>query len=354
MPITNPDTPESAKAMVQEWAAGSYRMNRMGGLIEIVRKCKNEEQLRWVAEALAIALRPHGRPAGRTMPGTKAPTPAPGALNAPDEIIESSFVELEVEEDEARPPAAPLAIPAQAKPPGKLVESRPPSRISPPTAQAQAPAPKAAAPAPPVDLSLPTPSKDDTKMRRAHTRSIPPPLAPSPETMPRIDPATLPPGVDPDILADVLRVEQCRRIFESSNQQIETWEVFCLVMMEGDITRIELERVLALRAAGDTLGFTEGATEMFQKVLELRKKFGTFAQQVRDYVSTLQVGRFGKDTIETALGFLIVSGRGREAASRWLTEPKRNEPEASGRWEGLIATAMRYQTAAMHLRQAKK
>ena len=166
-----------------------------------------------------------------------------------------------------------------------------------------------------------------------------------------IDRRQLPAGVDPDILADVMRVEQARKIFESTHQQIEMWEVFTLVMLEGDKSRNELVKLLALRAANQMGAFTEGALDLFQMLLKQRAKYAKFVREVRAYVGSLPVGRFGKETLEMALGFLVVSARGREAAQRWIGEPKRSEPEAANRWEALISTTMRYQTVLQGLRK---
>jgi hypothetical protein len=116
-------------------------------------------------------------------------------------------------------------------------------------------------------------------------------------------------------------------------------------MVEGDKSRTEIERLLALRAGGKTEEFSEGALALFEQLLSLRAKYGKFIRDLRGYVADLEVGRFGKETLEMALGFLAVSGRGRDAAQRWMADPKRFRAEASGRWEALISTTMRYQTA---------
>lgn len=355
------DSPESARAAARGWIASGEPISKMEDLIRIFRRCRNEEGLRYLVEALVAALRTRTKAMPRPLwdSGTRAPqflemeaepkvppprrmpsappsakpaSPiAPAAAPAPEVL--PVFGAIEFVEIQADPPAPVLEMPPRAAEPEPEPEPPPPPRP------------------PPVRAPVLIGPGEEPKRATKFTAAPPPPLPTAPETIPVIDPAKLMPGVDAEILADILRVGQCRRIFESTNHPIEEWEVFCLVMMEGDLTRVNLERILALRAVNDTKGFAEGSEALYQKLLALRARFGPFVEQVRDFVSKLPIGRFGKETTDMALGFLVVSTRGREAAARWINDPKRSEPEAAGRWEGLIATSMRYQAAINSLKK---
>jgi len=173
-------------------------------------------------------------------------------------------------------------------------------------------------------------------------RPSPPPVAvapPSPVSL------ILPRGVNPEVLEDVRRVDHCRKIFEETHQEIEVWEVFCLVMLDGDGTRTLLEQTLAHKEKANSRGFMDGALALFDRLVKLRAQHGKFVRELRGYLAQLPVGSFGKETMEMALGFIVASGRGRDRAQLWLQEPGRDKQEAAGRIEDVISRTMNYQTA---------
>src|SRR6185436_17157745 len=173
-------------------------------------------------------------------------------------------------------------------------------------------------------------------------RPLPPPVAvapPSPVSL------ILPRGVNPEVLEDVRRVDHCRKIFEETHQEIEVWEVFCLVMLDGEGTRTLLEQTLASKEKADARGFMDGAMALFDRLVKLRAAHGKFVRELRGYLAQLPVGSFGKETMEMALGFIVASGRGRDRAQLWLQEPNRYKQEAAGRLEDVISRTMNYQTA---------
>ena len=155
----------------------------------------------------------------------------------------------------------------------------------------------------------------------------------------------LPRGVNPEILEDVKRVDQCRKVFEETHQQIEVWEVFCLVMIDAQATKESMEWLLHLKQKGDKVAFQEGALQLFERLLKLRARYGKFVKDLRGFLATLPVGTFGKDTMEMALGFIVASDRGRNRAQMWIQEPSRYKMEAAGRLEDIISRVMNYQTA---------
>jgi hypothetical protein len=227
---------------------------------------------------------------------------------------------------------------------GPLLPSGPPAAAPPPSPSAPAPAPSpapaqvaatapVAAPAPkPAPAPVPAAAMDKSGTLRP-SESV------SPVTL------ILPRGVNPEILEDVQRVDQCRRIFEETHQEIEVWEVFCLVMLDGDATRGALEKLTALKQGGDQKAFVEGAMQLFERLLKVRAQHGKFVRDLRVFLATLPIGTFGKETMEMALGFIIASPRGRDRAQLWLTEPGRYKQEAAGRLEDVVSRTMNYQTA---------
>jgi hypothetical protein len=189
------------------------------------------------------------------------------------------------------------------------------------------PEPKAPEPPrPPPKAPEPTPAKAETQSASVVT-------------------LILPRGVNPEILSEVRRVEQCRKIFEESHQEIEVWEVFCMVMLDAEATRESMEKLLKLKESGDRQGFVDGAMKLFDRLLKVRAQHGKFVKDLRAYLATLPVGTFGKETMEMALGFIVASARGRDRAQTWLNEPARYRPEAAGRLEDVISRTMNYQTA---------
>jgi hypothetical protein len=232
-----------------------------------------------------------------------------------------------------KPLEGPLLPPADGAPAAVEPAAAPAPRPAPPPPPAPAPAPAPAAPAP-------APSRVEAP--------VSPPPAPEPaapasssETVSII----LPRGVNPEILNDVRRVDQCRQIFAETHQEIEVWEVFCLVMLDAEATRAAVERLLHLKRTGEQQAFMDGALELFEKLLKIRAQLGKFVRDLRAYLATLPVGSFGRETMEMALGFIVASGRGRERAQLWLSEPARYRVEAAGRLEDIISRTMNYQTA---------
>lgn len=212
---------------------------------------------------------------------------------------------------------------------GPLIPSGPPE--APPK---EAPA----APKPPPPEARPEPRlASETTSRQA-----PPPVVvaqPSPVSL------ILPRGVNPEVLEDVRRVDQCRKIFEETHQDIEVWEVFCLVMLDGDGTKTLLEQTLGAKEKANAAAFMDGAMGLFDRLIKLRAQHGKFVRELRGYLAQLPVGSFGKETMEMALGFIVASGRGRDRAQLWLAEPNRYKQEAAGRLEDVISRTMNYQTA---------
>ncbi len=227
----------------------------------------------------------------------------------------------------ATPLTGPL-IPTRPTHAGEAASHAPPVQHA-----AAAPPPPPAAP-PPVAAPPPAPA--------AVPAASPPSVhvaSPSPVSL------ILPRGVNPEILEDVRRVEQCQKIFEETHQEIEVWEVFCLVMLDPEGTRTLMEETLRKKEQKDAGGFMDGALQLFDRLVKIRAQHGKFVRDLRGYLAGLQVGTFGKETMEMALGFIVASGRGRDRALLWLAEPGRYRSEACGRLEDVVSRTMNYQTA---------
>jgi hypothetical protein len=267
---------------------------------------------------------------------------ASSKLSAISAIVQSYQRSLREYKPAPPPPSSPLDKESrpQLQPRFQLREPALNGPLIPSGAPEAAPkeAPAAPKPAPP-----PEPKPEPRPVAEAPAaRPAPPPVAvvqPSPVSL------ILPRGVNPEVLEDVRRVDQCRKIFEETHQEIEVWEVFCLVMLDGEGTRTLLEQTLGAKEKSNASAFTEGAMALFERLLKLRAQHGKFVRELRGYLGQLPVGSFGKETMEMALGFIVASGRGRDRAQLWLAEPNRYKQEAAGRLEDVISRTMNYQTA---------
>jgi hypothetical protein len=275
---------------------------------------------RWVAD-----------PAGQT-------TEAAMKVKAITAIVESYQRTLREYKPAPPPPSSPLDKESrpQLQPRFQQREAALAGRLIPSGAPAL---PKAAPAAVKAD---PKPPAEPVRPAAEPARPGPPPVAvapPSPVSL------ILPRGVNPEVLEDVRRVDHCRKIFEETHQEIEVWEVFCLVMLDGDGTKTLLESTLQHKEKADARGFMDGALALFDRLVKLRAQHGRFVRELRGYLAQLPVGSFGKETMEMALGFIVASGRGRDRALLWLQEPNRYKQEAAGRLEDVISRTMNYQTA---------
>jgi hypothetical protein len=255
---------------------------------------------------------------------------AAGKIKAISGIVEGYRKALREWKPVPPPPSSPLDKESrpQLQPRFQLVE--------PPLAGPLLPSAHAAVAAP---VAPPTPPSPPAPRPVEHKPALRPSESVSPVTL------ILPRGVNPDILEDVRRVDQCRKIFEETHQEIEVWEVFCLVMLEAELTRSQLEKLLAQKQAGEQQPFVDGAMQLFERLLKVRAQHGKFVRELRAYLAALPIGTFGKETMEMALGFIIASPRGRDRAQLWLTDGSRYRQEAAGRLEDVVSRTMNYQTA---------
>ena len=183
----------------------------------------------------------------------------------------------------------------------------------------------------------------------------PPEPEPPPPTPPAAEPETsskesdsstvLPRGVDLEILDDLRRVEKCGQIFEEAGKKTEVWEVFMMVMADGKAIKEAMDSLANLKAKDDKAGFQEGVDRLFEQVQKLRAEHGTMVRDLRQFVSALPIGSFGKETMELVVGFIIASPRGLARAREWLKDPGRYRMEAAGRLEDVVSRTMNYELA---------
>jgi hypothetical protein len=153
----------------------------------------------------------------------------------------------------------------------------------------------------------------------------------------------LPPGVDPEVLEDVRRVVQCRQIFSRASLPMEVWEALSLVTSDRKIVAQAMDDLSGMNQPGLTQRFSEGAKRLFEQLLKLRSEHGPLVRALRGYFGRLPIGRFGPDTMELTLAFIVNSPQGRQHAKMWLERPDDMAREAATRIEGVVGRALKYQ-----------
>jgi hypothetical protein len=199
---------------------------------------------------------------------------------------------------------------------------------------------------PPVVVSLPDPSPKPVDVDLPTAVFTLDPEVPEVAVAP-LSPVSLilPRGVNPEVLEEIQRVDRCQMIFRKIHRQVEVWEIFCLVMLDSERIRPLVEQTLLHKKRGDAPAFTEGALKLFDLILKIRTQHGEFVRDLCAFLDQIPVGSFGKETVDMALGFIVASGRGRDRAKLWLSDPKRYSQEAAGRFEDVVSRTMNYQTA---------
>ena len=85
--------------------------------------------------------------------------------------------------------------------------------------------------------------------------------------------------------------------------------------------------------------------DAFEKLLDLRFRWTPLVRALSRFIRTLPTGRYGGETLDLAVGFLLASPEGREHARAWIEDPQRLRREAALRLEGVIGRAQKYQAA---------
>lgn len=151
--------------------------------------------------------------------------------------------------------------------------------------------------------------------------------------------------VDPAVLEDLRLAFRCRTIFQETEQETDVWEVILLSTTERANTRQEVDRMLEAKEKGKPAKFHERARNLYTRVLTLRSKEAVWVRPLRVFLARLPVGGLTTDTLEMALGLLVVSSIGRKEAKKWLDEPGRHVDEAVSSLKDLLARARAYQAS---------
>lgn len=152
-------------------------------------------------------------------------------------------------------------------------------------------------------------------------------------------PVELPADVNVDLLEDLRHADKLRHAFGPASPGIELWEAMTLAIEDRASATRAAEQ---LRAGRPDDG---GLIVLLERILDVRTKHSRLATKLRNYFNHLPIGRYNRDLMELAFGFLLASAEGRSRAEQWLEDPQRFIREAAIRVEGVIGKAQKYQAA---------
>ncbi|HLY09821.1 MAG TPA: hypothetical protein VKW04_11000 [Planctomycetota bacterium] len=152
-------------------------------------------------------------------------------------------------------------------------------------------------------------------------------------------PAVLPPDINGDLLEDLRHAERLRLAFGPASPGIELWEAMTLSLDDRAAAQLATDQLRARREDDGTL------VRVLERILDVRTRHSRLAIKLRNYMNHLQIGRYNRDLMELAFGFLLASPEGRGRAEQWLEDPQRFLREAAIRVEGVIGKAQKYQAA---------
>jgi len=152
-------------------------------------------------------------------------------------------------------------------------------------------------------------------------------------------PAAVPLDVNADLLEDLRQAERLRLAFGPASPGIELWEAMALALEDRSAAQLATERLRARREDDGLLVRT------LERILEVRTRHSRLAIKLRNYLNHLPIGRYNRELMELAFGFLLASPEGRGRAEQWLEDPTHFLREAAIRVEGVIGKAQKYQAA---------
>jgi hypothetical protein len=150
-------------------------------------------------------------------------------------------------------------------------------------------------------------------------------------------PIALPDDVNKDLVEDLRHAHKLRLSFGPASPGIELWEAMTLSLEDREAARFAAEKLRAQRADDGDL------VRVLERILDVRTKHSRLAMKLRNYLNHLQIGKYNRDLMELAFGFLLASSEGRGRAEQWLEDPQRFLREAAIRVEGVIGKAQKYQ-----------
>jgi hypothetical protein len=152
-------------------------------------------------------------------------------------------------------------------------------------------------------------------------------------------PAPMPEDVNPDLYQDLQYAHKLRLSFGPASPGIELWEAMTLALEDRAAAGQAADQLRARRLDDGTL------VRILERILDVRTRHSRLAMKLRNYLNHLPIGRYNRELMELAFGFLLVSSEGRSRAEQWLEDPQRFLREAAIRVEGVIGKAQKYQAA---------
>jgi len=152
-------------------------------------------------------------------------------------------------------------------------------------------------------------------------------------------PAPLPDDVNADLIEDLRFAERLRHSFGPASPGIEQWEAMTLAIEDRAAAGRAADLLRARRADDGSL------IRVLERILDVRTRHSRLAIKLRNYLNHLPIGRYNRELMELAFGFLLASSEGRSRAEQWLEDPQRFLREAAIRVEGVIGKAQKYQAA---------
>jgi len=149
----------------------------------------------------------------------------------------------------------------------------------------------------------------------------------------------LPAGVDAELLEDLRQVEAFLGALAPVRPKVEIWEAFTLAVRDRRAAKQAVER---LRAPDD---LNAEVIRLYEGLLEVRAEKGPRSLRLRQYVGSLPIGSYAKETMELALAFILASDEGCRRLDQWLEAPEQFTREAAIRVEGVIGRAQKYMHA---------
>lgn len=152
-------------------------------------------------------------------------------------------------------------------------------------------------------------------------------------------PTPLPPDVNADLVEDLRSAEKLRHSFGPASPGIELWEAMALAFEDRPAAAHAADLLKNRRPDDGNL------VRILERILEMRTRHSRLAIKLRNYLNHLPIGRYNRDLMELAFGFLLASPEGRSRGEQWLEDPQRFLREAAIRVEGVIGKAQKYQAA---------
>ena len=146
-------------------------------------------------------------------------------------------------------------------------------------------------------------------------------------------------GLSAEILRYLRDAERGQTLFEAAGTPLEFWEAYALATppYRGDLlSELDLQ-------AGTPASPIHSS--LIKQLRAVRADLGPLVRQVRDLLDLAPHSDKDIHLQEMALGFLVVTPSSREAAAKWVADPKQSSTQAASRLRMLRGIIKRYQAA---------